>query len=275
MDSPKSPGTPKGYIDVHCHLADPRWNSQRDESLKQSCDEGIETWVQGGVAPQDWEAQLALREKWPGLIPVFGVHPVWAAQNFDLLVDSALDELPGWLPKAKGIGELGLDHGPKIERSSYDRQLKAFRRQLEMAQHYTLPLVLHVVQAHGQALDVLETAFKLRGKKPFRGLVHSFSGAPEVAERYLRLGLSLSVSGVVTHGGYLDLKKAIPLIPADRLLIETDCPDQKPKPFEKIWNEPSSLFKAAEAVSALRNESAVVILERSAQNARKIFGLPN
>jgi TatD DNase family protein len=273
------------YIDAHCHLADPRFAESLDDVLARSREAGIGAWVQGGVDPADWDRQLEIQKKHPGQIYTsFGLHPWWVARSSKAEFGRALELLAARLRQADGLGELGLDYGPKLEMKleasvgdTRAWQRDAFERQLGLLEANPKPLVLHVVRAHEDALKILQKYSK-GGIFERGGLVHSFSGPREIAQKYLDLGLSLSISGGIVRKGFETLKRAVSYIPLDRLLVETDSPDQGlPDQSSKgELNEPTALIEIAHAIAKLRSkhggESAERILEQSARNITRIFG---
>jgi TatD DNase family protein len=255
------------YIDSHCHLADPRIAGQLDEILARSREQGITAWVQGGVDPEDWTRQRDLKKRFPKeILTSYGLHPWWVAKNSREEFDQAVEKLAQNLPDADGLGEIGLDYGPKIQAETHAHQQYAFRRQLELLKIHPKPLVLHIVRAHPDASAMLGEF----GPFAREGIIHSFSGTKENARKYLDLGLSLSISGGITRKGFESSKKAVTYIPLDRLLVETDSPDQ---PLEgQILNEPTSLIEIARVIAKLRaKESAENVLLASATNVARIF----
>ena len=268
------------YIDAHCHLADPRFAGSLEDVLARSREAGIGAWVQGGVDPEDWDRQLVIQKQYPGQIYTsFGLHPWWVARSSKSEFDQALKILAARLKEADGLGELGLDYGPRLEASLEARawQREAFERQLELLEATPKPLVLHIVRAHEDSLSILQKhAQKYSKGASFErgGLVHSFSAPREIAQKYLDLGFSLSISGGIARKGFETLKRAVSYIPLDRLLVETDSPDQ-PLADQQL-NEPTALIEIARAIAGLRSkhggESAERILEQSARNITRIFG---
>ncbi|MCM2277416.1 MAG: TatD family hydrolase [Oligoflexia bacterium] len=260
-----------GYWDAHCHLADERFGNDLGSVLERARALGIRRFLQGGVGPEDWDRQLRLARERPGeVLPVFGVHPWWAASHSVEELEGALGRLEGLAPAGTAIGELGLDFSRRWELTPREPQLHAFRTQLALARQLTKPLVLHVVRAHGEAL-------KLLGEQPpeVGGLVHSFSGSPEVACQYVELGLLISVSGAVTRKGAESLRKSVVRIPPECLVIESDSPDQPPEGattgLASGLNEPLAIFAVAKTVALLRNEAPEAVLERSAENLKRVF----
>jgi TatD DNase family protein len=264
----------KQWIDGHCHLADPRFDTDLDHRLAEARAVGIGVWIQGGVGPEDWERQLQLQARLgAAIVPTFGLHPWWVAGHGEAELEAALALLEARLPRAMGLGELGLDASPHhCPPETLPRQSRAFEAQLAMAKHAHKPLVLHVVRAHPPALEALERL----GPFPAGGLVHSFSGSGEIARQYLALGFHLSLGGSVTREGFQTLKKAVGSLPFDRLVLETDAPDQLPQlPGVEpgSLNEPRHLVGIADAVARLRGVSREELLDQSTQNLKRLFRL--
>jgi TatD DNase family protein len=261
------------WIDGHCHLADPRFDPERADVIARSEALGIGAWVQGGVSPEDWDRQAKLKAAYGGekIYTSYGLHPWWVTRAGREEIQRGLELLAQRLPEADAAGELGLDLGEKNGGPpTLELQAGVFREQLKIARAAGKPLVLHVVRAHTQALDILkEFSPYLAG-----GLVHSFSGSRETAAQYLEQGFLLSISGGVTKPGFQTLKKALNSLPPERLVLETDAPDQ---PVEGVTglNEPCRLVEIARAAAAIRGGSAEELLETSARNIRKLFGRPS
>lgn len=263
---------PNAYIDAHCHLTDARLDARRAQILQRSEAAGVTTWIQGGIDPSDWQRQRELAAAYPGRIwTSFGLHPWWVARASEAQCADALSQLKKQLPEADGLGETGLDFSPKHDSPvSNTRQLQYFEMQLELAKQLEKPLVLHIVHAHEAALDLLEES----GPFTASGLVHAFSAPPEIAERYLALGLLLSVGGAATKPGHKGLKFALPHIPPGQLVVETDSPDLSPEGVAPGENEPAQLLPIARAIGLIREEAAEALLNRSAENLRRLFKKP-
>lgn len=264
----------ESWVDAHCHLADERLAGRVEEIIERSRSAGVGAWVQGGVGPDDWERQLQLKAKYgAAIITAFGIHPWWAATHRKSDIESALKTLEEKLPLARAVGELGLDLGPKhTSPESNIKQFFAFEAQLELAKAAQKPLILHVVHAHAEAIDIL----KDNGPYEASGIVHSFSSSYEIAKEYLDLGFYISIGGSITREGFQNLKKAINSFPLDRIVVETDSPDQTPRlPGVKVdaLNEPNNLIGIAEVLASLRGVSRDEILTRSSAKLRKLFGI--
>lgn len=255
------------WIDAHCHLADSRIESQLEEAINHSKILGISAWVQGGISPEDWSKQEALKTRFPsGILTSFGMHPWWIAERDEATLDKAFQILSSKLPFSDGFGELGLDFSKRFLRSPIqEKQKNYFEKQLGLLKTIQKPLVLHVVDAHAVTIEVLK-------KHTFPGgIVHSFSAGPSEAKAYMDLGLTISISGVITRDGYKRLKEAVKALPKDKIVIETDCPDQKPVGGKGDLNLPENLLLVADAVASLRNETRDEVLNYSTENIKRVF----
>ena len=250
-------------IDAHAHLDFEAFDADREAMWARALEAGVEAAVIPGVAPAQWargaEVARALDGAW-----CVGAHPEWLAE-LGLSPDALRERLIAEGEGAVAVGELGLDRRVEgaVGREAQEAYLEA---QLDAAEALGLPLVLHVVGRHGRLLELLGP------RAPLRGMVHAFTGAPEVAARYLELGLHLGVGGALTRPNAKKLRAAAPTIPLGRLLVETDAPDQAPEGREGR-NEPAWLVDVVEALAALRGESVEKVAEATGENARTLFGL--
>ncbi len=261
-----------GWIDAHCHLSDPRIFDRAAEILGECKRVGVGRFFLGGVDESDWKRQRDLDSKFPGrFFKAFGLHPWWVHglgaapdRGFSPL-DAALERLRAELPDAHALGETGLDAARGRMKDGGELQLRAFRAQLAMALEIGKPLVLHVVRAHSQALQVLEESAGLGG------MVHSFSGNAADAERYLRMGLLLSISARIVHPDADELRAIVRDAPADQLVLETDAPDQAPWGSDQKLHFPVTLIRVAEAVAKVRGGDSAQWLDSSRDNLRRVF----
>ena len=171
-------------------------------------------------------------------------------------------------PKLIGLGECGLDRAVNKAPTVVQRQSKAMIEQLKIAREHDLPLVLHVVRAHGLAIDLLAE----HGVSHAGGMVHSFSGSAEVARAYQNLGLHISFSTGIFKGSPERVRSAIRAVAPERLLIETDSPDQAP-PENHGCNEPYNLKRVLRAVATARGDDEGALAQSTTANVRRLFRL--
>ena len=179
-----------------------------------------------------------------------GVHPMAAHEPLDL------DALASSLEGAVAVGELGWDAHVEASTETQDRVADA---QLALAAERGLPVILHVVGLHGHALE------RLARHRPLRGVVHAYSGSAELVQRYVSLGLHVSIGPSVLREGARKPLEAARAVPADRLLLETDAPDQ--------IAEPADVLRVAEAVADARGEPLEGVAERALEAGLSVFGL--
>jgi len=194
-----------------------------------------------------------------------GVHPHDCARVPE--ADWAECERLARDPATVAVGETGLDY--HYDHSPRPAQRAAFARSVGVARRLDLPLVVHVREAHADAAALLAA----EGAAAVGGVIHCFTGDADDARRYLDLGFHVSVAGIVTFKNADALRAAVRLMPADRLLVETDAPYLAPVPHRGRRNEPANVRVVAEAVAATRGEPFARLAEATAANARRLFRL--
>ncbi len=262
-------------VDAHCHFADTRFSNEMIDNLISSSQKmGIQFFLQGGVDPKDWNRQLEMSQKYPGLIGTcFGLHPYFVAQSTHDECEMAMDELAKKLHLAIAVGEMGLDFRSQYISSPEvrDQQIEFFDAQMRLATLAQKPVVLHIVRAHEEALKCLRVWDLPRLSSGMPGIVHAFNGSLKVAAQYMELGFLISVGGAVTHPRNQDLREAVKGLPLTSLLIESDSPDQRPFGWQNELNSSSSIFNVAQAISNLRGDmQPQELLECAANNFTKL-----
>lgn len=256
------------WIDAHAHLADQRWQDKVDDAIMDARQLGVGFFMQGGVGPEDWQRQRALKAKYHQHIGLcFGLHPYWVAAHSEEECEQALDLLPSLLPEALGVGEMGLDFRPHIMKDSRERQIGVFENQIDLAEAVDKPMVMHLVQAHEDAIRILD----VWGVPAAKGMVHSFNSSAAKAQDFLSRGLYLSVGGPVCRPDNQRLRQAVKEIPLEFLLLETDSPDQPPPAYQNQLNPPASLWDVARAIGEIKKLDPTEILDICSGNFRRLF----
>ena len=259
-------------FDAHCHLDFPVFDATREVVLERAMALGVEGFLVAGVEPTGWERQHALGQRFDSLHLAYGLHPWTVAGMSQAEVSLALDSLGTALEGRDGVfpvalGETGLDRSRRVAKESLPVQERAFRLQLSLARALDLPVVLHIVRSHGRALDIV----RQDGLPRAGGLVHAFSASAEVAHAWVRVGAHISFSTALARRGAKRARAAASIVPLERVLIESDAPDQSPFPDSDLPNEPANLPYALRALASLRQESEAEIAERTTLNARALF----
>lgn len=279
-------------IDTHCHLYLEGFRGDRAEVIDRSC-RGIFPGVRGkdvGIDPGQFRLiaaiapgidartsleVVAMNREYPFLFPAVAIHPnyTFEASNEDWETIRQL----ATKPEIVAIGETGLDLYRNY--SPLEVQADYFRRHLELAASLDLPVIVHCREAQGQLLDILRQACKECEKKQqrLRGSIHSFAGDADFARECLLLGFHIGFTGSVTYTNKkgAPLWEAAQMVPADRLLIETDSPFLVPHPFRSKLerNEPLMVAFVAKRLAELRETSTEEIIRQTTQNAVTLFGL--
>ncbi|MBQ3425340.1 MAG: TatD family hydrolase [Clostridia bacterium] len=271
-------------FDTHCHIADPRFDGDRDAMIRRFLDAGVVRALvvadprekiydgpedEGGkcIAVGNQEKVFSLVSQNDFLHGAIGVHP-HNASGWDASAEKTVLQYLEH-PKCRLLGEIGLDY--HYDLSPRDVQREVFDIQLDMAFERGVPVQLHIREAHGDCMDMLRARARA-GRLP-RGIMHCYTGSWESARVYLDLGLYISLSGAVTFKNAPKLTEVAEKVPLDRLLIETDCPYMAPVPLRGRRNEPAFLIHTFEKVAGIRSETPEVLEARLWENAHRAMGI--
>jgi TatD DNase family protein len=256
-------------IDSHCHLADEAFTADLDEVVSRARRAGVGSALCVLAAGNDGEMAAAGRvsERWPSIRFSVGVHPHTAAQ-FAARVEDALETVRHDLEAlaACAVGEIGLDY--HYDFSPRDVQRDLFEAQLGLARELSLPVVIHTREATADTLAVLRAA----GRGAVRGVFHCFSGDAAMARDVLDLGFYISMSGIVTFPRAVELRDVARLVPADRLLVETDAPYLAPVPHRGRRNEPAYVTRVGEELARVRSVPVDELATLMSRNFQALFG---
>lgn len=235
--------------------------------------EKITTFMEAGVNPEGWIRQIELQKKYPENFKIaLGLHPYYVAENEIQKCEEALDELSHIINFAAAIGETGLDFRDQYvtkteEDDLVDQQILFFENQIQLAIQCHKPLVLHVVKAHEEALKIL----KLWDAHQVGGMVHAFNNSFETAKKYMDLGFMISVGGAITYPKNKNLIEAVKKIPLEKLLIESDAPDQPPLGHGQVQNSSLSVLKVAAVVAEIKGIPIEMVAQQTTENFKTLF----
>jgi TatD DNase family protein len=261
-------------VDTHCHLDLEAFDRDRAEMLARARDAGVVACVIPAIRPSTWDALVALVKRHandgPLLTIALGVHPQVVPELSDserrLATDA--DALAARIADLRtrapvvAVGECGLD-GATADR---ELQEQIFAAHLATARTLDLPAVIHVLRAH-------DTAPRLVREAGARGVLHSYSGGADLVPVYADLGLCFSLAGPVTYDNARRPLEAARAIPADRLLAETDAPDQAPAPHRGRRSEPAMVREVVAALARARGATFADVAGLTTANATRLFGL--
>jgi TatD DNase family protein len=256
-------------IDSHCHLADDAFVADRQAVIERARAAGLTGALCILAADNPAEAERAgeLAKLWPALRFGIGLHPHQAGQfsGREAEVVSLVRSVIHSIPEARALGEIGLDY--HYDFAPKDVQQNVFRLQLRLARELDLPVIIHTREAEDDTLAILRE--ESGGAQ--RGVMHCFTGTPRLAEEAIALGLHVSFAGIVTFPKGANVREVAGLVPADRLLCETDSPYLAPTPFRGKRNEPAWVVRVAEELSAVRRVPVNELRERTSANFEALF----
>lgn len=263
------------FYDAHNHLHDERFAGRQAEIVAASRSVGVAGMVVNGSSEEDWPQVMALAREFPNfVVPSFGYHP-WYAGERTALWREALVEFLDTTPGAV-VGEIGLDRWkPGL---AYDGQEEVFIAQLRLAAERNVAASIHCLQTWGRLLELLRV-----NPCPARGfLLHSYGGPAEMVVPLAKLGAHFGFPGYFMHERKTRQREAFKLVPAERLLIETDAPDQllpdaanrhplaDPRSGQPL-NHPANLPAVYQFMADLRGEPLASLAVQVEENFRRLF----
>ncbi|TFH48233.1 MAG: TatD family deoxyribonuclease [Bacteroidia bacterium] len=252
-------------IDTHNHLYLPEFDADRDEVVKRSAGNGVEKILMPNIDSSSVEPMLAAERSYPGIcLPMMALHPTSVKENFRdeiAKVESQLGE-----HKYYGIGETGIDL--YWDKTWYREQLISFRRHLELAEQYRLPVVIHA----RESAEVIFNELKAFGPARVTGVFHAFPGGSAEARKAVDMGFMIGIGGVVT---FRNSKAGEAAIEAgiNNILLETDAPYLAPMPHRGKRNESSYLTLVTARLSEILGISPAEVAAKTTANARKMFSI--
>lgn len=256
-------------IDSHCHLEIPDFGDERDAVIERARAAGVHQFVAVGSGRDlsHVENAVALAEQHGDIHAAIGIHPHDAVGLTDEML-SAIERLACEHPRVVAVGETGLDY--HYDHSSPEVQQAAFRRFIAIARRAQKTLTLHIRDAHADARRILVE----EGGTDVPVVVHCFTGDKGEAREWLDLDAALSFSGILTFKSADAIRDAARFAPAERVLVETDCPYLAPVPYRGKRNEPAYITKTVECLAEVRGVSVGRVAEQTYANTVRAFQLP-
>lgn len=250
-------------IDSHVNLHAPQFDADREAVIARAREAGVRLMVNICDRVSNFEAVRAVAETHPDIWCTVGTHPHEAKENPGLIPEDLMKLASR--PKVVGIGETGLDF--HYDLSPREVQAAVFRVHVEAARRTGLPLVVHTREADEAMASILEEE---HARGPFKLLLHCYTSGPELARRAAALGAWFSVSGIVTFKAAEEVRAVIRDMPADRIIVETDCPYLAPVPMRGRRNEPAYLPHVVAKLAEVRGWS---LPETEARTTEAFFAL--
>lgn len=252
-------------VDSHCHLEYKGLVEDQAGVLARAREAGVGQFLNISTRQSEWAQVVATAEREHDVWASVGIHPHEADQHADLGRDALSEACEN--ARVIGIGETGLDY--YYDHSDRATQRDLFRMHIGVARETGLPLIIHTRDAEDDTLQILEDEL---GKGAFPALIHCFTASAGFGQRVLEMGLSISLSGIVTFKNARELQEIAKEIPQDRLLVETDSPFLAPVPHRGKPCEPAFVANTAQFIADLRGEDASHLAGYTTANFRKLFG---
>jgi len=256
-------------IDSHCHLAGEEFSADLGSVVSRARSAGVSAALCILSAGDDQEAGRAklVREAWPDVHFGAGVHPHQAGE-FAGRIDAARDIVRRATEehRASAVGEIGLDY--HYDLSPRDVQRDVFRAQVEVALDLRLPVIIHTREATEDTFAILREA----GAGKLRGVFHCFTGDEVMARSALDLDFFVSFAGIVTFPRADSIRAAARIVPADRVLAETDSPYLAPVPHRGKRNEPAYVAEVVAKLAEIRGVPRIDLADGVSRNFRALFG---
>ena len=252
-------------FDTHTHLNVEEFLGREEEELALATEMGVTRMNIVGFDKPTIGRAIELADKYDQLYATIGWHPTEAGTYTEDVENYLLEKLKH--PKVVALGEIGLDYhwmtAPK------EVQEQVFRRQIQLSKELDLPFVVHTRDALEDTYEII----KSERVGPRGGIMHSFSGSLEWAEKFVELGMTISFSGVVTFKKATDIQEAAKELPLDKILVETDAPYLAPVPKRGRENKTAYTRYVVDFIADLRGVTTEELAAVTSANAERIFGL--
>lgn len=252
----------KLIFDSHAHYDDNKFSDDRDELLTSMLANNVNAIINCGVDIENSKKCIDLSKKYEKIYCALGVHP----HEADSVPNNYIAKLEKMFEfeKAVAVGEIGLDY--HYDFSKRENQIKVFEEQILLSKKLNKPIIVHDREAHKDTLDLLK-------KHNPRGVVHCFSGSPEMANEIINLGMYIGIGGAVTFKNAKKIIDVVRSISMDRILLETDAPYMTPVPFRGQRCNSSHILITAKKIAEIKDISVNYVLNISARNSCKLFSI--
>ena len=252
-------------IDTHNHIYLPEFDVDRDEVIQRSLATGVRRIMMPNIDSSSMAPMLDCEQQFPGIcLPMMALHPTSVKENFRTELDAVEKALKE--QKYYGIGETGIDL--YWDKTFLNEQVISFRRHLELAEEYRLPVIIHA----RESLELIINELHDFGPERVKGIFHAFPGDAADARRVTGMGFMIGIGGVVTFKNGRQAEAAI-AAGVSNIVLETDAPYLAPVPHRGKRNEASFLTYVIDRLSAALNLSPEDVAERTTENAMRLFNL--
>lgn len=253
-------------FDTHCHLNDEALYPRIDEVFANAIKVNVGFFVCVGWDKESSKLAVKIAEKYPNVYAAVGFHPC----NIENVTENDYEETMELLnhPKVVALGEIGLDYHWVKDESKRFKQKEWFIRQINTANHYKKPILIHNRDAFEDCLEILKKETPL-----YRGIMHCYSGSVETIKQVTDLGLLIGLGGPLTFTNAKTPKAVCENVPLDKLVFETDSPYLAPHPLRGTVNEPGNICWVVDEAARVRSMSKKHLIDTTTKNALNLFGI--
>lgn len=251
-------------VDSHCHLEYKGLVEDQQGVLARARQAGIGGFLNISTRRSEWDQVIGTAEREEDVWASVGIHPHEADSHADLGAAALIEAAA--CPRVIGIGETGLDY--YYEHSQRETQQALFRTHIGVSRETGLPLIVHTRDAEEDTLAILRDEME---KGAFPALIHCFTASKEFGRAVLDMGLTISLSGIVTFKNARELQEIAAELPADRMMVETDSPFLAPVPHRGRTCEPAYTADTARFLAGLRGETFDQLTENTTKNFFELF----
>ena len=248
------------FTDTHCHLYK-EYYSDISNVINKSIKEGVSLFINNGVDSKTNIEVIDLVSKYKCIYGALGIHPEAVNNYQDEDIKYIEDNLSN--PKIIAIGEIGLDYHYGIDNK--EEQIILLRRQLDLAQKHNKPVIIHSRDANDDMLNILNNY-------NITGVIHSFSGDLDIAQKFIKKGFLIGINGIITFHNS-NLSSVVKELPLESILLETDSPYLSPVPYRGSQNYPGNVLEIAKYISKLKNISLEELSNITNNNVKKMFNV--
>lgn len=247
------------FIDTHCHVFSEYYDNI-DEVVNQCKKNNVNRIIVNGCDINSNKEVLELVNKYDVIYGAIGFHPTelddFKDEYFEFLENNISN------PKIVAIGEIGLDY--YYDNTDKDKQKEIFKRQLDIANKYNKPIIVH-------SRNSIQDTYNILKEYNLFGSIHCFSGSVEMAREFIKIGYKLGIGGIITYKNAKNIREVVKNIDLSHILLETDSPYLTPVPYRGKSNSPEYIPLIANTIADIKNISINDVLEVTTASAEEIF----
>lgn len=252
-------------FDTHCHLDFDSFSADFRQHIESAQQHGVERFILPAIGPSNWQKLIALSQQYSALYYALGIHPLFIDQQSQHSFTELRLLLEQHQSLCVAVGECGLDAMIDVD---MELQERIFVQQVDIANEFKLPLILHSRKTHNRLLQILK-------QKQFElgGVLHGFSGSYQQAMQFVERGFYIGVGGVITYPRANKTRQAIAQLAVENLVLETDAPDMPLNGHQGKANHPKMIGEILSCLASLKGLPEQTIAEIVWKNSNSAFDI--